>query len=1148
MNFNSKGTPMIWRVLSKILLVMRIAAFLIMAILAQATAKSYSQNITLHEKYASVDAVLRSIEKQSGYHFLYDKLNLPKTDKINIDVDNVSVEKALDECFKNKPITYKIFEQTIVLKRNDEIKDADIFIAVFKVQGTVTDEKGQALVGVSVKLKGSKTGGVTDINGRYALSVPDSKGILVFTYIGFDMQEVAIDGRSIIDVKLKDKESSLREVAIVAYGTQKKTTMVSAITSVDPKELKGPTSNLTTMLAGQIAGIVSFQRSGEPGKDNASFFIRGVGTFGAGKVDPLILIDGIESSTYDLARLQADDIGGFSILKDATATSLYGARGANGVLLINTKVGVSGKMKLNARVENSTSSNTKNIGLADNISYMTLANEAVLTRNPLGVLPYSQNKIDHTAKGDNPLLYPNNNWIKDLIKDQTSNQRVNLNASGGGDNSKYYLAMTYNDDNGNLKENSLNGFSNNIKLQSYSLLSNVTLNLTKTTEALVSLKGQFDDYNGPIGGGGAVYTNALWSNPVAFPAVYSPDLLPYQHHPLFGNALIPGGGLYVNPYAQSLSGFQSQNTSTLTAQLSLKQNLDAVTQGLSARVMAYTTRYAQFSVIRSISPYYYRSNVVDGVFSGLTLLNDGSVGSIGNVPTEYLTYNPGFTTVNSTTYGEAALNYARVFNKVHSVGGLLIGTIRNYLSGNNNDLQSSLPSRNEGVSGRFTYGFDNRYLFEYDFGFNGSERFAANHRFGFFPSIGGGWIVSNEKFFKSLLNTITQLKFRFTYGLVGNDQIGNANDRFFYLSNVNLQGGNAGNFGTNFTYSTPTVNTSRYANPNITWELSKQTNIGMDLTLFNDLNVTVDAYQQHRSNILMVRSTIPSSMGLQANGSANTGKADSKGIDIALDYHKTFNNSLWIQTRGTLTYAVSKVLANEEPQYPANDRNLSQIGNSVNQIYGLVAERLFIDQAETNNSPQQFGKAMAGDIKYRDINGDGKITTADYVPIGYPYTPEIIYGFGFSVGYKNFDISAFFQGSARSSFLINSANITPFYLNGGNQNGLLQVIANDHWSEDNRNSYAFWPRLNSTISTNNSQPSTWWLEDGSFLRLKSAEIGYNVPVAFLKKMGLRSGRIYVNGTNLLTWSVFKLWDPEMGASGLGYPIQKVFNVGMSVGF
>ncbi|NVM63418.1 TonB-linked SusC/RagA family outer membrane protein [Mucilaginibacter sp. SG538B] len=1137
--------------------------------------------ITLKKANISLADVFKSIKKQTGLTVFYSNTLLNDKELVTVDFKNAELKEVFGVLLKGKNLNYVVRDQLVVIEKSEPAsvvnppkKEPAGAVVPKKVQGIVSDDKGLTLPGVSVKVKGTMNGTQSDMDGKYTLNLKEGGGsIIVFSFVGSKSQEFDLANYSPsaggvykINVQMGADKNGLEEVTVVAYGTQKKASLVSSITSINPKQLKGPSSNLTTMLAGVVPGMISYQRSGEPGADNAQFFIRGVGTFGAGKVDPLILIDGIEMGTTDLARLQPDDISGFSVLKDATASSLYGARGANGVILVTTKRGETGAVKFNIRGENSTSSNVKNIDLADNISYMTLANEAVLTRNPLGILPYSQNKIDHTAKGDDPLLYPSNNWIKQLIKTKTNNQRFNMNASGGSEKAKYYLAMTYNIDNGNLAENSLNNFSNNIKLQSYSLLSNTTLNLTKTTEAVVSLKGQFDSYHGPIGGGGYTFLNALWSNPVAFPAIYPGNLLPYVNHPLFGNAIIPGGGLYMNPYAQSLSGFQSSNTSTLTAQLSLSQKLDFITQGLSARAMAYTTRYSYFTVSRQYSPYYYQSDVVNGTFNGLTLLNNGLAGSsIGNTPTEYLTYNqdPALNVSNSIAYIETAVTYNRTFAQKHAVSGLLIGTMRNYLTGNAKTLQLSLPSRNQGVSGRFTYGYDNRYLFEFNFGYNGSERFASNHRFGFFPSVGAGWVVSNEKFFEPLLSTIDNLKFRVTYGLVGNDQIGKPEDRFFYLSDVSLNNGAYGQFGTNYLYSRPGVATRRYENQNITWEQSRQTNLGMDLTVAKNFTLTVDAYQQKRDNILMVRSTIPTSMGLQADISSNAGKSSSKGVDIAMDYKKNFNNSFWIQSRGTLTYAKSKLLKNEEPVYPNNLQYLSKVGNSLSQIYGLIAERLFIDNVEVANSPvQSFGDYKAGDIKYRDMNGDGKITSSDIVPIGYPQVPEIIYGFGFSVGYKNFDISAFFQGSARSSFVINSADISPFYLvsglqnnglNTGNQSGLLKSIADDHWSEDNRNPYAFWPRLSNTIQANNSATpnsptSTWWLRNGSFLRLKSAELGYNFNKSQLKFIHLNSARIYLNGLNLLTFSSFKLWDPEMGTSGLGYPIQKVFNVGLRVEF
>jgi TonB-linked SusC/RagA family outer membrane protein len=706
--------------------------------------------ITLKKANTTLADVFKSIKKQTGLTVFYSNNLLNDKEVVSVDFKNTELKEVFGILLKGKNLNYVVRDQLIVIEKSEPVSStipaqqkepvrADV---PKKVQGVITDENGLSLPGVSIKVKGTAIGTQSDTEGRYSINLKSTANVVItFSFVGSKTQESILDtftpnaaGVYKIDVQMGADKNALNEVAVVAYGTQKKASLVSSITTINPKNLKAPSSNLTTLLAGSIPGMIAYQRSGEPGADNAQFFIRGVGTFGAGKVDPLILIDGIESATTDLARLQPDDIAGFSVLKDATASSLYGARGANGVILVTTKRGDIGAVKFNVRAENSTSSNIKNIGLADNISYMTLANEAVLTRNPLGALPYSQNKIDHTAAGDDPLLYPNNNWIKQLIKTRTSNQRFNMNANGGSEKAKYYLAMTYNIDNGNLTENNLNNFSNNIKLQSYSILSNTTLNLTKTTEAVVSLKGQFDSYHGPINGGGFTFLNALWSNPVAFPAIYPSSLLPYVNHPLFGNAIIPSGGLYVNPYAQSLSGFQSSNTSTLTAQLNLNQKLDFITNGLSARVMAYTTRYSYFTVSRQYSPYFYQSNVLNGNFDGLTLLNNGQTGSIGATPTEYLTYNqnPSANVSNSITYIETAVNYNRTFAQKHAISGLLIGTMRNYLTGNSPTLQLSLPSRNQGVSGRFTYGYDSRYLFEFNFGYNGSERFASNHRFGFF--------------------------------------------------------------------------------------------------------------------------------------------------------------------------------------------------------------------------------------------------------------------------------------------------------------------------------------------------------------------------------------------------------------------------------
>lgn len=1027
------------------------------------------------------------------------------------------------------------------------------------VRGNVRSDSA-ALQSATVQLKSdAKKATQTDDKGNFVLRVP-AKGTLVISSVGFETQEVAINGQTTLNIILKSSSASLGDVVIIGFGgTKKKESMVSSITTVNVKELKGPTGNLTNTLAGRIPGVISFQRSGEPGlgTDNSAFYIRGLSTFGTGKQDPLILIDGVESSPTDLARLQPDDISDFSVLKDAAAASVYGARGANGVVLVNTRSGKEGVAKFSFRAENRVSSNTKNFNLADNITYMQLANEAALTRSPLAVQPYTQNKIEHTKAGDDPYLYPNNNWIDQLIKKYTINQSYNLNISGGTNRTRYYVAGTYNQDNGLLKIDPINNFNSNIKLKNYSIRSNINLNLSNNTELIIRMYGQFDDYNGPIGGGSATFNNALWSNQVMFPAVYPQSKLPYITHPLFGSArTVDANGLtstlYVNPYAQMVRGYSVYKTSNLQPQVELKQNLNFITEGLSFRTMGYLRRYSYYSVDRSYNPFYY-SAIVDPTTQdyNLVVLNDGSATSIGTVGTEYLGYAEGAKTVDSRFWLEGSVNYNRTFKK-HTVGGNVIAVVSNYETGNAGSVTASLPQRNQTLSGRFTYGFDNRYLAEFNFGYNGSERFAKNNRFGFFPSAGIAYRISNEQFFEPLKRVVTDLKFRATYGLVGNDQIGNINDRFFYLSNVNL---NDGGFGASFgrndgagTYYRPGVSISRYANEEISWEKSRSMNLGMDMKLFGDVTLTVDVYKQWRSQILQAKSSVESAAGFSAIPSSNYGKAETQGIDVALNYQRSLNKHAWLNVRGTFTYATSKIKVTDEIVYPASIAYLSRVNHSISQTWGLIAERLFIDQKEVANSPVQYGDngLLAGDIKYKDVNGDGLINNDDMVPLGFPQQPEIIYGFGASFGYKRFDFSFYFQGAARTSFFINPWNIQPFYLNGGYQNNLLQVIADDHWSEDNQNPYAFWPRLSTWRVNSNNQTSTWWMRNGSFLRLKSVDMGYTLPD--FKAIKLKGTRVYFSATNLFILSGFKLWDVEMGGNGLNYPIQSVYSMGVQLNF
>jgi TonB-linked SusC/RagA family outer membrane protein len=1017
---------------------------------------------------------------------------------------------------------------------------ATIFAAVqqtpkLQITGTVSDSAG-VLSGVSVTIKETPgVGTYSDEYGKYILDVSKANSILVFSRVGYETQEIPVSGSRVIDVVMKHVVGDLNTVTVVAYGTQKKASVVSSITTINPEELKIPSSNLTASLAGRVAGIVAYQRTGEPGRDNADFFIRGVTTFGYSQ-RPLILIDGIESTSTDLARLQPDDIASFSLMKDAAAASMYGARGANGVLIITTKSGKQGKADVMVRFENSLSMNTSNVKLADPLSYMKLENEAYITRDRTAPLPYTQNEIDNTAAGVNAYVYPQVDWQKMLLKDYTNNQRLNMSMRGGGPAARYYLAGGVSRDNGILKVDKLNNFNNNIDLRNYQLRSNIDLDVTKTTLVRVLLSGSFDDYSGPIDGGRGTFNNIMHANPVKFPAYFPKEELPGVNHILFGNA---EDGNYINPYARLVRGYKDYSQSTMGATFEIKQNLSFLIDGLRIRGLFNTQRYTYFDVSREYVPFYYAATGYDKPSNTyrLRLINEGQA-------REYLSYNEGPKNVQTTTYYEAAADYNKIISDRHEITNTLVYIRQNRLYANQGTLQKSLPYRNQGVSDRFSYMYDKRYIAEFSFGYNGSERFSDEKRYGFFPTGAVGWIVSNENFWQPFKNKVNLFKLRGSYGLIGNDNIGDANTRFYYLSEVDLDNQGRGSvFGENYGYYRNGVKINRYENRNITWERSLKLNAGIDLGLFNSLNIHGEYWKEHRYNILLTRASVPTTMGLTANIMANVGEAKSNGFEVSADYNKSFNKDIWLATRANFTYATNKFSKFEEPDYGLS--YLSYVGKPINGIYGYLAEHLFVDDAEVRNSPKQyFGEYGAGDIKYKDINGDGQITFLDRVLLGYPSSPEIVYGFGFSFGVKQFDISAFFQGLAHESFMMDVAGTTPF----ANQTQLLKAYADDHWSEDNRNSYALWPRLAPQVVNNNAQPSTWWLRRGDFLRLKTVEIGYEVPKGILSKIHLKSLRLYVSANNPVIWSKFKLWDAEMGSNGLDYPIQKVYNGGILLNF
>lgn len=1033
-------------------------------------------------------------------------------------------------------------EKTILLQENQEVR------------GTVRDTSGTVLAGASITVKNrSNVGTTTDLNGKYFLSVP-ANSILVFNTIGYEPQEISVAGKEIIDVNLVETGFVVEETVVTAFGQrQRKTDLIGSVTSINPEELRMPVSNLTGAMQGRVAGVISFQRSGEPGLDNADFFIRGVGTFG-NNARPLILIDNMEVTADDLARIPVDDIASFSILRDATASAVYGSRGANGVILVTTKMGTEGRPKLSFRMEQRMSAPTEMPRIADPVTFMRMHNEAVLTRDPLAIAPYTDEKIARTALGDDPFLYPAVNWLDEVTKPNTHTQNYNLNIRGGGQVANYMVSGNMTRDDGLIRVNPINNFNNNVDFQVYNLRSNVEVSVTPSTRLAVRTIANYRNYSGPPQGGSSSFRNALRANPVLFHPVYEPGpQQAYITHPMFGNFDDGSGQMYLNPYAEIVRGYSEWSESNMQFQVELKQDFSQWIEGLRFDGFINGSRSARMEYVRAYNPFFYTPTSIDPNTEAYGYLPLNPLGG-----TEYLNFADNGRGQESVFFMQNALHYNRVFQDKHNLTAFFVNTIRNRIrlpQNNSGNVINTLPFRNATFSGSLVYVFDDRYHATFAFGYNGSEVFAPNHRWGFFPTGGIAWTITNERFMEPIRDIVSTARLRLTHGLVGNDNIHDS--RFFYLSHVNLNDNSRRfNFGINpgeSNYERNGVSINRYANPTISWEVSQQTNLGVDLAFFNGkLTFNGDIFRQVRSQVIQDRAALPSSMGLAAEVLANLGKYKSEGFDGELVYNHSVNRNVWFQGRGTFTFAKGEYLYYEEPSF--DHAYLSRIGRDHNQRTGYIAERLFIDDEEVYNSPtQSFGQmVMGGDIKYLDVNGDGVINANDVVPIGYPTVPQINYGFGLTSGFKKFDMSFFFSGMGRTSLFINpslgdinNSGSAPFG-NMRSPNAVLQTWADSHWTEDNRDVYALWPRLSQNPIANNMENSTHWMRNGSFLRLRMVEMAYTLDSEFLKRYKVNSLRIYASGSNLFQWSAFNDWDPEMGGAGLRYPLQRVFSLGLLV--
>lgn len=1002
-----------------------------------------------------------------------------------------------------------------------------------QLTGTVTDaSSGEPLIGVTIQIKNGKTGVVTDLDGHFTIDVTN-KTELVVSYLGYKTQTVMVGDLGVINIKMKPDDQQLDEVVVVGAGTSKKVSITGSISTVKGTLLKTPSSSLTNGLAGKLAGVMSSATSGEPGS-TSSFYIRGINTFG-GVATPLILLDGVEISSSDLNRIPSESIESFSVLKDASATAIYGNRGANGVMLITTKSGEeNSRARINVTLEASYNRPMKKVDFVDGVTYMKLYNEAQDARANGNVTHrYSDEKIQNTANNVDPYAYPNVNWYDMLFKSGNFNERANVNIQGGGSRVTYYMSLQANHDTGLINAPKNYYYDSNFNHWEYNFQNNISYKITNTTTAELRMMAQIGNEKGPNYSVSDLYKQVMRANPVDFPA-YFPSEEGDGKTLRFGNQEISTGTYGVNPYAYMLSSYKETNYNTLNTSLNIHQDLGFISKGLKAHVLVNFKNWSSASYNRYLDKQYlYR--VKEGSYNKETgtyeteLLQKGS---------DYITQSGNSKSSDQTFYFDARLDWKRSFSQ-HNLSAMLMYMMREYRS-------DVLPNRNQGISGRLTYDFANKYLFEFNFGYNGSERLAKGDRFEFFPAASIGWVVSSEKFWKPIEKYVNFFKLRASYGLVGSDQFNGSAPHFLYQNSIGIGSGHS------FWTGLPTSETSRkgpafwtLAISNAGWEHVKKFDFGIDMKLFDQVNITFDYFHDVRDRILMSRSSWSTMLGYWGSTPwSNIGKVTNQGIELSANWNKRINKDLNFDVRANFTYNQNRYDYVDEPNYPYVWQ--TKTGKPLNTLTGYVAEGLFESQEEIDNwaDQSQLGSNIRpGDIKYRDINGDGKITTEDQVLLS-PYngTPRIQYGFGFNMQYKKWDFGVFFNGSAKRKIMINSG-YAPFLSQGGDgiTNGtlprnMMQWIADEHWSEDNPNPDAKYPRLGVTEAdiSNNVQPSSYWVRNGNFLRFKTLELGYTFKYC----------RVYFSGDNIAVFSPFKLWDPEL--SWNAYPLQRTFNLGVQV--
>lgn len=1083
-------------------------------------ASSPQQTSVRVENVTTLKELIQQIEAQTSYRISYQG-NLADNVPAKISKSTKSVSQLLDEALRGTGITYIIRQNNIILTRTAAQSAAPAPAPAVSqkhhITGQVIDATTrQPIIGATVWIKDSALGTSTASDGSFDYAFSGNFGFVAISFVGYQTQEFPLN--SVPKVITLTPDNNLEEVVVVGYGAQKKASIIGSIASVPVNDIKMPTGKISNNLAGQLAGVISVQRSGEPGA-SSTFWIRGISTFGSNKT-PLVLVDGIER---DLDLVDIEDIKEFSILKDAAATAVYGVRGANGVVLVTTRGGIVGKPQINIKFEAGMVQPTKIPDMADAIQFAEMYNAAA------GYEVYSRKDIEMYRNGSDPDLHPNIDWVKKLYKNYSFNQRVNINVTGGGATAKYYISGGFYNEDGLFKADNMKEYNTSVFYRRFNFRSNVEVQLHKYTKLNVNLATTFERKNKPGSDatnnkGTGIWDYALKTAPNAFPAVYSNGYLAG-----------PASGQGENPYALlTQTGYREIFYNTAQSLFTLTQDLgDWVTKGLTVSVKGSFDAKNENNLGRTkTSPQWLATGRNE---TGEIQYNQTKIGE------ENLSYkqtNKGYRSV----YLEAVANWVRTFGK-HDLSAMFLfqQSQKNYVGDSAKDSEAALPYRHQGIAGRITYSYDNRYFVEGNFGYNGSENFSPNHRFGFFPSVAVGYVISNEKFFEPIRDVVSMVKLKASYGMVGNDQIG-GNRRFIY--NETVVEGDSYYFGTT-PISSSSIRLGEYPNPNVGWEKAKKFNVGADLSFFNMLNISVDYFNEHREGIFLQRKSIPMYVGMSTQPWVNIGKMRNSGIDASLEYHQSLGRDLHLTVRGNFTYARNMIVDQDQPDWKYLYMN--RRGQSQYQTFGLVAAGLYKDQEDIDSwAKSSYGTVQPGDIKYIDLNGDGIIDSYDVKPIGYPDIPEIVYGFGFSLQWKAFDLSAFFQGVGHVNFSTCTDQTQGFIARNIKEAGVFADLYNNYWTPDNLN--AKYPRLTIGTNENNNQTSTFWMVNGRYMRLKNLEIGYTLPKRIASKIAMQNLRVYVSGVNLFTISPFKLWDPDLQTGATNYPNNRIINIGLTIGF